>query len=265
MKKNWYLIIGCVLIGAIFLMMIVSLFYTPYEANIHTDDKFMAPCFKHLFGTDRFGMDIFSRIMKGAQNTFLIALGTVLFGVVFGLCIGAVSGYFGKYIDEILMRFNDALLAFPGILIALILISVFGKGVPVMIVSLGIMFIPSYVKVIRGEYVRCRNLDFVNSARAMGAKPVRIMFVHIFPNIIIQLIPSITIGFANAVLAESSLSFLGLGIQPPDASWGNMILDAQGYWFDYPWVAIFPGLMIILSVLGFNFIAEGLARGREMR
>lgn len=259
MKKKYFLWIGLILILLILGMMLVSLVYTPYNPNAQNPaETFEAPGFKHLLGTDKFGRDVLSRIMVGAQTTFFIALGTVTIGTLVGTVIGAISGYFGGILDELIMRFNDALLSFPGILLALVLVAVFGQGTYVILIALGIIFIPSYVRVVRGEFMRLRNLDFVNSAKAMGAGSLRIMFVHILPNVLPQLIPSITVGFSNAVLAEASLSFLGLGVQPPDPSWGRMISEAQSYLFTAPWLALAPGIMIVLSVLGFYFIAEGI-------
>lgn len=263
--KNWYLRIGMGLIGLIFLMLLISVFYTPYDANANDPEvTYEAPSIQHPFGTDKFGRDILSRVMVGSQTTFFIAFGTVLTGIVFGTLIGACSGYFGGVLDEILMRVNDALLAFPGILIALILVTVFEKGnLALIVIALGIIFIPSYIRVVRGEFVRYRNMDFVNSARTMGAGSARIMFRHILPNIYPQLIPSITIGFSNAILAEASLSFLGLGVQPPNASWGSMIHDSYGDLFYSPWMSVIPGIMIVIGVIGFNFLAEGLKRNAE--
>lgn len=259
--KNLYFKIGIILISIILLMMVISLFYTPYDPNSqNSEETFQSPNIKHIFGTDKFGRDIFSRVMTGSQTTFLIAFGTIIIGVAFGTVIGAFSGYFGGVADEIIMRINDALLSFPGMLLALIMVAVLGQGIHILVIALGIIFIPSYIRVVRGEFIRFRNLDFINSARAMGAKPLRIMFVHILPNAIPQLIPTVTIGFSNAVLAEASLSFLGLGVQPPDPSWGRMIAEGQSYLFMAPWISIIPGIMIILSVLGFNFIAEGISR-----
>lgn len=259
MKKKYFLWTGLILIALIFGMMLVSLVYTPYDPNAqNAAETFSAPGWKHLLGTDKFGRDVFSRIMVGTQTTFFIALGTVAIGTLVGTVVGAVSGYFGGILDELIMRFNDALLSFPGILLALVLVAVLGQGTYVILIALGIMFVPSYVRVVRGEFVRFRNLDFVNSARAMGAGSLRIMFIHILPNVLPQLIPSITVGFSNAVLAEASLSFLGLGVQPPDPSWGRMISEAQSYLFTAPWLALAPGVMIVLSVLGFYFITEGI-------
>ncbi len=259
MKKKYFLWIGLILIFLILGMMLVSFVYTPYDPNAQNPaETFETPGLKHLLGTDKFGRDVLSRVMAGTQITFFIALGTVAIGTLVGTAIGAISGYFGGILDELIMRFNDALLSFPGILLALVLVAVFGQGTHVIVIALGIIFIPSYVRVVRGEFMRFRNLDFVNSARAMGAGSLRIMFVHILPNVLPQLIPSITVGFSNAVLAEASLSFLGLGVQPPDPSWGRMIAEAQSYLFTAPWLALAPGLMIVLSVLGFYFIAEGI-------
>ena len=258
--RNRYLTAGIIIIGFILLLMMISIIYTPYEPNKNSDDILQSPGIRHPLGTDKFGRDILSRIMVGTQRTIFISFGTVFIGVVFGMIIGSASGYFGGWIDGVLMRFNDVLLAFPGILIALLLISLIGKGTAVIIIALGLMFIPSYVRIIRGEYLRYTNLDFVNSARSMGASPGRIMYIHIFPNIVPQLIPAVAIGFSNSILAESSFSFLGLGVQAPDSSWGNIMYDSQGFFTAAPWITLSAGFMIIITILGFNFLAEGLSR-----
>ena len=196
--------------------------------------------------------------MKGAGTTFLVALGTVLIGTAFGVLIGAFTGYFGGTIDEILMRIIDAVFAFPSILLALVFISLLGTGTYQVVIALGIAFIPSFSRIVRSEFLKYKNMDYVKNARLQGASHLRIMFVHILPNILPVLLSSLTIGFNNAVLAEASMSYLGLGIQPPEPSLGRMLYEAQSYLFNAPWYAIGPGVTIILIILGFSMVSEGL-------
>lgn len=260
-KHNYNLIMGCVLTGILLLMAIIGQFWTPYgETEMNAAAKNMGPSLAHLMGTDNFGRDIFSRVMIGSGNTFLVALCTVAIGAVFGTIIGALTGYFGGWIDEVIMRINDVILSFPSILLALIFISLLGGGTYNIILALGVLFIPSFARIVRSEMIRCRDLDFVRSAKVMGAKSFRIIFVHILPNTWVSMLTAAMIGFNNAVLAEASMSYLGLGVQPPQASLGRMLSEAQSYLFNAPWYAIAPGIVIILIILGFSMISEGLRK-----
>lgn len=249
--------IGMVLIGFVFFIVLIGIFYTPYDSNeMNSAVKNMAPSGQHLLGTDNFGRDVLSRIMEGSRTTFFIALVTVAVGAFLGSCIGAITGYFGGIVDEVLMRINDGLLSFPSILLALVLISLFGVGKYNIMIALGILFIPSFARVMRSEYVIQKEMDYVSNAKVMGAGPLRIMVVHILPNTMPILMSSIGIGFNNAVLAEAGMSYLGLGVQPPDASLGRMLSEAQTYLVSAPWYALATGAMIILAVLGFSLVSD---------
>lgn len=231
--------------------------YTPYDPNeMNGSIKNIAPNFGHPFGTDNFGRDILSRVMAGAKTTFFVALLTVAIGATAGTFIGALTGYYGGWIDEILMRINDCVTSFPSILLALVFVSILGPGKYNIIMALGIIFIPSFARVVRSEFITLKQMDFVKNAKLMGAGDFRIMFVHILPNTKPILLTSITIGFNNAVLAEAGMSYLQLGVQPPDASLGRMLSEAQTYLFTAPWYAIAPGVMIVLTVMGFSLINE---------
>lgn len=258
-KKNTALTAGVIISTVLAVTMIIGIFYTPYEpSRMNGAEKFMAPCLRHLMGTDNFGRDIFSRVLEGLKTTFFVAISVTLIGSFFGVLLGAVTGYFGGILDEILMRMNDALAAFPSILLALVFISILGSGKYNIILALGIIFIPSFARIVRGEFIRQKELDYVKSAKLQGAGSFRIMFVHILPNILPALLSAITVGFNNAVLAEAGMSYLGIGVQPPDASLGYMLSEAQGYLFSAPWYALCPGVVIILLILGFSLINEGM-------
>lgn len=264
-KRNINFIIGLLIIGTILLLMGIGIFYTPYDpSEMNGLEKFDSPSFFHIMGTDNFGRDIFSRILEGSRTTLIVALSTVGIGTVLGTLIGAFTGYYGGLVDEILMRINDALTAFPSILLALVFISILGPGKYQIIIALGIVFIPSYARIIRSEFINYKNMDYVKSARLMGASHFRIIFFHILPNTFPVLFSSIAIGFNNAVLAEASMSYLGIGVQPPDPSLGRMLSESQTYLFTAPWYCIFPGLTIVLLVLGLSLLSEGLQiRGRD--
>ena len=266
-KWNKYLVAGLFMTGLAVVLGIVGFFWTPYSTTaMSASEKFAAPSLRHIFGTDNFGRDIFSRVLKGAGTTFAIAAAVVAIGAVCGTVIGALTGYFGGVVDEVLMRFNDALTAFPSILLALVIISVLGPGNKYNVVlALGIVFIPSFARVTRTAFAALRDVNYVKSARLMGAGSGRILVVHILPNTIQVLLPAITIGFNNAVLAEASMSYLGIGVTPPDASLGYMLSEAQSMFTAAPWYAVCTGATIILLVFGVGLIGEGLQRrGREV-
>lgn len=260
-KKNYNLIIGGILTGLMLMMIVTGLFFLPYDPEeMHLDLKLAGVSLAHPFGCDNYGRDIFTRVMVGARTTLAVALGTVGIGAGVGILIGAFTGYFGGWVDEVMMRIIDALFAFPSILLALVVISLLGSGKYQIIVALGIAFIPSFARVVRSEYLKQREMDYVKNARIMGCGHLRIMFVHILPNILPVLIPTTMIGFNNAVLAEAGMSYLGIGVQPPDASLGRMLSEAQTYLFSQPFYALFPGLTIVLLVLGVSLLADGLEK-----
>lgn len=250
---------GAILTGVMLLFVLVGFFWTPYDPEtMDKSVKLAGVSFAHPMGCDNFGRDILSRVLKGSGTTFLVAVGTVAIGTLCGTVLGAFTGYFGGIVDEVFMRINDALFAFPSILLGLVFISLLGSGKYNVIVALGIAFVPSFARIVRGEFIRCKNLDYVRSAKLAGAGDLRIMFVHILPNILTVLSSSVMIGFNNAVLAEAGMSYLGIGVQPPDASLGRMLSEAQTYLFSAPGYALFPGIVLILMVLGFSLLSEGL-------
>ena len=260
-KSNYNLLLGSILTGIMVLLILIGLVFLPYDPeSMNSELKFAGISFTHPFGCDNFGRDIFTRVMVGAGTTLTVALGTVAIGAGVGILIGAFTGYFGGWLDEVMMRIIDALFAFPSILLALVVISLLGSGKYQVIAALGIAFIPSFARVVRSEYLKQREMDYVKNAKLMGCGNLRIMFVHILPNILPVLIPTTMIGFNNAVLAEAGMSYLGIGVQPPDASLGRMLSEAQTFLFSQPSYALFPGLMIVLLVLGISLLADGLEK-----
>lgn len=264
MKKapNYNLIFGCTLTGLVIATIILGMFWTPYEPSaMDAAARGVAPCAEHLLGTDNMGRDILSRIMEGSRTTMGIAFMAVLIGACVGTVVGGLTGYFGGLADEILMRINDAVTAFPSILLALVMMSILEPGRKNVIIVLGILFIPSFARVVRGEFAKQRDRDYVKNAKLMGVKNGRIIFVHILPNIAPVLLSSVAIGFNNAVLAEASMSFLGVGVGPTEAvSLGRMLLDSQSYFFSAPWQAISAGFSISIMILGFALISEGFGQ-----
>lgn len=260
-KWNKYLVAGVIMTGLALLLGVLGFFWTPYSTTeMNAAERFAAPTLRHIFGTDNFGRDIFSRVMQGLGSTIVISALVVLFSGAVGILLGALTGYFGGLLDEIVMRITDAVNGFPSILLTLVIISILGSGKQNLIISLSIVFTPSYVRIVRSEFIRLRDADYIKRARLMGVSKGRILFVHILPNIFSVFWVSVMIGFNNAILAESGMSFLGIGVQPPDATLGNMLSDAQGYLQSAPWCALAPGLTIVWVVLGFSLFSEGIRR-----
>ena len=255
-RGNGYLWTGIILAAAMGLLILVGLFWTPYDPTaISVGPKFDPPSWRHLLGTDNFGRDILSRVMQGAGTTFAIGAATVAIGAVCGTAIGALTGYFGGIADDILMRLGDTLTAFPSTLLS--------KARQATPMALGLVFIPSFARVTRTAFAGLRDVNYVKSARLMGAGSGRILAVHILPNTLSVLLPAVTIGFNNAVLAEASMSFLGIGVTPPDASLGYMLSEAQSMMGAAPWYAVSTGLAIVVMVFSVGLIGEGLRRDGE--
>ncbi|MBR1913186.1 MAG: ABC transporter permease [Treponema sp.] len=254
-------LVGSTLIFIVFFLAFVSFFYTPYSISAMDDlARNLPPSRLHIAGTDAFGRDIFSRLMVGARFTLIVALATVAVSTVVGSVIGLVSGYVGGAADEIIMRFADVFSSFPGILMALVIVTVMNYGQYTIVIALCVMFVPSYVRIVRVGTLQCKKSEFVQNYRVYGASHLRLIAVHIYPNVFPLMFPSIIVGISNAILAESSMSYLGLGIQPPVPSWGWMMNEAQNSIFTAPWYAVCTGLMIVLTIIGFNCLGEGLEK-----
>jgi len=250
---------GLVLAILICGLTLTGLFYLPYDYNaMDSERRFIAPGLGHLMGTDNFGRDILSRIMAGGKYTLLTALVTVAGSVAVGSALGMLSGFAGGLWDDITMRLMDTLSSFPGILLALVMVSLLDNSPGTLVIALLILFIPSFTRIMRNGMLQLKDRDFVLSARIAGIPYPRIIFVHIFPNLLSPLLSASVLGLSNAILAESTMSYLGLGIQPPVPSWGRMLSESQTFLFNAPWCTLIPGLMIMLTVLAFHYIGEGL-------
>jgi peptide/nickel transport system permease protein len=263
--KDYNFIIGGGILIFLLLVMGVSFFYLPHSVTeINTAVKLSPPSSSYLLGTDNFGRDILSRLMKGSQTAFLVGIISVSIGCSMGVFLGAVSGYFGGRIDEIIMRIIDAMMAFPGILFALMFISVFGVGIENTMIAIGIMSIPTFARITRSGFLREKELEYIKAARVRGASNLRIIYHHILPNVISPIIVAATMSFSSAILAEAALSYLGLGVQAPNPSWGRMLSESQMYFMIAPWYTLAPGLMISLTVLALNMLGDFL-RGYQRR
>ena len=230
----------------------------PYNPNKIGKDLLFAPSTTYWLGTDELGRDILSRIIFGARIDLLISAMGVVLAVAIGVPMGLVSGYLGGIVDSVLMRLQDALLAFPSILFAILVVAALGASRWSIILTVGIIFVPRFARVIRGTVMSLKHEEFVTASRAAGAKPARIIFRHILPNTMAPILVQITLAMAVAILIEAGLSYLGLGVQPPTATWGTMLKAAQAYPNQAPWYVIAPGACIFLLVLALNLIGDTL-------
>lgn len=257
--RNINFTIGFCLTLTILLTAIVSLAYTPHPPNrMNLSARFLGPDRVHWFGTDQFGRDIFSRVMRGAVNSIIVGVVAVSIGMGFGILLGTIAAFYRGWVDEAVMRVSDLLYGFPAILSAILITSILGPGIINSMIAIGIFNIPIFARLTRATSLSLWERDFVTSARAIGRTPLGIIREYILPNIVSPLIIQATVQFAIAILAEAGLSYLGLGTQPPHASWGRMLNEAQTFMATSPWLAIFPGCAIALAVLGFNLLGDGL-------
>lgn len=232
--------------------------YLPNEMNVPV--RLRPPLWAHPAGTDEFGRDIFSRLMAGARVSLTVGAGATTFSVVTGALIGMLAGYFGGWIDDALMRLMDAVLALPGIVIALLIVAVWGVGLVNTALALGVMGTPVIARVTRSAFLVGREMEYVLAARALGASSMRTIFRHVLPNQITPILVAASINLAAAILGEAGLSYLGLGTQPPDPSWGRMLQEAQRYVGIAWWYAVAPGLTITLAVFAFYLLANDIQR-----
>jgi peptide/nickel transport system permease protein len=230
--------------------------HDPLQVNFST--RLLPPSMEFWLGTDHNGRDIFTRLIYGMQITLFVGFASVLVGALAGVPLGVISGYYGGAIDSVIMRIIDVLLAFPGILLAIALVSVLGGSIGNVIIAVAVFSIPTFARVVRGSTLTIKKLEYIDAVKALGASDLRVIVKHILPNVLSPIIVQATLRIAIAILVASSLSFLGLGAQPPSPEWGRMLSDGRNYMFDYPHVALFPGLAIALVVLAFNLFGDGL-------
>lgn len=262
--QNKSFLVGIILVSFVACFMLVGFFYLPYNPNMTDAAHKFAPFSRvHILGTDHLGRDVLSRIMVGARISFGIGCAVMVFGCAVGLVVGSVAGYFGGIVDSVVQRLITVQMAFPGILLALMLIAVFGTNTAVTVCALCIMSVPRFTRITRAGFMKYKNALFVQAARARGAGQLRILFVHILPSVLPELTVTCSLSFALAILSESGLSYLGLGIQPPAPSFGRMLNDAQRFILSSPVGVIVPGVFLTMLVLGFNLIGDGISEVNE--
>ncbi|MFD1781007.1 ABC transporter permease [Fredinandcohnia salidurans] len=249
---------GIIILFYIFIALFAPLL-APYDPfAIELDNKLVPPSSDHWMGTDDKGRDILSRILYGSRLSMGIGFAAVLFGSFFGIIFGLVAGYYGKWIDSIIMRIMDVMLAFPGILLALAIISALGPSMINVTIAVGAYSVPLFARIVRGSTLEVKRLEFIDAIRSLGANDGTIIFKHILPNILSPIIVQGTLRIATAILSAAGLSFLGLGAQPPSPEWGTMLSSGRDFLFSAPYIAIFPGMAIAILVLGFNIFGDGL-------
>lgn len=252
-------VLGVLLTGTLLCAALLGAVWTPYDPlGLNFTLKLAGPGAAHWLGTDEFGRDVLSRLLTGAATSFWISFLTVCLAVSAGTVIGIVTGYFRGWVDRVVMMFNDALLAFPGILLALGLLAIFGANKYGIVLALGLAYTPTVVRIVRGAVMSLREREFVEASRVMGNSNAYTMLRHILPNCIAPLTVLATSMFGWVLLAESALSFLGLGVPPPAPTWGNMLASGRPFISQAVWLAIFPGLCISLTLLGINLLGDAL-------
>ncbi|MET3576524.1 nickel transporter permease [Bhargavaea ullalensis] len=259
LRKNKSAVIGGGIVIFFILLAIFGPMLTGVDPNA-TDitNKNQPPSADHWFGTDNYGRDMFTRIIYGTKLTLIVGFLSVFIGGAVGVVFGIVSGYYGGWVDAVIMRIMDVLLAFPGILLALAIVSVLGGSLTNMIIAIGIFSVPAFARIVRGSALSVRKLEYIDAMKALGASDIRIIFKHILPNVTSPIIVQATLRIATAVLTASGLSFLGLGAQPPAPEWGAMLSAGRTYMHDAPHMVLIPGIMIVIVVLAFNIFGDGL-------
>jgi peptide/nickel transport system permease protein len=263
---NRLAVVGLVILGVLVIVAIFADAIAPATVNeVDIPNRLSPPSGDNLFGTDDLGRDMFSRVIIASRVSLQVGLISVGLAMAIGVPIGLIAGYYGRLTDSILMRMMDVLFSFPAILLAIAILAALGAGITNAMIAIGIVYTPIFARITRGSVLSVKESVFVTAARSLGASDTRIIRTHILPNVLAPIIVQTSLSFAFAILAEAALSFLGLGVQPPDPAWGRMLSDGQGFFRDAWWMAVFPGVAILLTVMAFNFLGDGLRDALDPR
>jgi len=258
-KKNKLAVSGTVIIAGLFIIAIFAPFIAPYDQDaIMTKEILQPPSKKHLMGTDDLGRDVLTRIIWGSRVSLLVGFVAVGISIAIGVVLGALAGYYGRSVDGIIMRFVDVMLCFPTFFLILAVIAFWEPSIWKIMLVIGLTSWMGVARLVRAEFLSLKERDFIQAARALGGKDIRIIFRHILPNSLAPVLVNATLGVAGAILIESALSFLGIGIQPPDPSWGNMLTAGKDNIEIAWWLSFFPGFAIFITVMGYNLLGEGI-------
>jgi peptide/nickel transport system permease protein len=264
--KNPVMPAGAIIILFVIFVGILAPLLAPHSpSKMHFRERRAAPSLEYILGTDRLGRDILSRMVYGTRVSLVIGVLAVSVALVIGVSIGLVAGYYGGVLDEILMRIMDIIFSFPDLLLAIALIAVTGPGIENIIMVVGFVRIPRFARIVRSSVLSIKAKEYVEAARAISKSNIGIMWQHILPNCVAPLTVEASLSIATAIITESALSFLGLGVRPPIPSWGQMIADGRSELFTAPWVVIFPGVAIMVTVLGYNLLGDGLRDALDPR
>jgi peptide/nickel transport system permease protein len=251
-------LVGIIIVLATILIAILAPVITPYSPNSQAFTRLQGPSWDHLMGTDELGRDTYTRIVYGSRVSLQVGVIAVVIALMIGGALGILGGYFGGRLDSFLMRIVDVMFAFPGLVLAIVIAGLLGPSRRNAMIAIGVVFAPAFARVVRGTVLAVMSEPYIESGRVAGATNMRLVRLHVLPNIMAPLIVMVTVYLSSAILSEAGLSFLGLGTQPPEPTWGGMLNIARTYMEISPWMAIFPGLAIMIVVLGFNFMGDGL-------
>ena len=266
LKKNKFAVAGLVVIVLVLLMAIFAPLLAPYSYDAQDLTKsYMKPCAEHLLGTDKFGRDTLSRLIWGSRNSLKMGLGCVALSAVIGITIGSIAGYFGGWIDNVIMRIMDTLSCVPMLLMCVVIAAILGPSVRNAIIAIAISATPSSARLIRANILTVRDKEFVEAATAIDASHGHIILKHIIPNAISPSIVSITMNIGNSIISGATLSFIGLGAQPPLAEWGCMLSEGRNFMRDHMELVLYPGIFIMITVLAFNLLGDGLRDALDPR
>ncbi|HEY3078801.1 MAG TPA: ABC transporter permease [Chloroflexota bacterium] len=258
--------LGAAIVLFVVVIALLADFITPYDPAWQIDERLMPPNADYVLGLDEFGRDVYSRIIYGARVSLYVGMVSVVFiALPIGLTLGVLAGYFRGWVDTLLSRIVDVMFAFPSIILAIVIVGIMGPSLTNAMIAIGIVYAPTFARVARGSTLAVAGLDYVMASRTIGARDARIILRHVLPNIAAPLIVQTTLALSTAILAEAALSFLGLGTQPPTPSWGTMLNTGRRYMELAPWVAIYPGVAIMVAVLGFNLAGDGLRDALDPR